>query len=49
MKTSLITAAIAIIALALCSCAFTVNPDGSKSGTVDTAAAMRAIEIFASK
>lgn len=49
MKTSLITAAIAIIALALCSCSFSVNPDGSKSGNVDAESAMRAIEIFAAK
>lgn len=53
MKTSLTTAAIALIAitvaLALQSCAFTVNPDGSKSGTLDGPGVLRAIEILNAK
>jgi hypothetical protein len=44
MKTSIITAAIAIIALLLCSCSFQ-SADGS-SGSIDTTAALRAIEIL---
>jgi hypothetical protein len=37
------------IAAALTSCAFTINPDGSKSGSVDAPAAIRVIEIIATK
>lgn len=47
MKTSLITAAIAIIALMLCSCSLQ-TADGS-SGSVDAASVLRAIEIIAEK
>ena len=47
MKTSLITAAIAIIALTLMSCSLQ-TADGS-SGSVDAASVLKAIEIIAQK
>ena len=44
MKTILI-----LLTLALTSCTFRINADGSKSGSVDGAALARAIEIYATK
>ena len=53
MKTSLITAAVALaaltIGLSLASCNVTVNPDGSKSANVDAAGLVRAIEVLNQK
>jgi hypothetical protein len=45
MKTLILIAALA----GLTSCTLTVSPDGSKSGTVDSASFLRAIEIIATK
>ncbi len=49
LKTALITAAVAMVAIALSSCSLTLGPDGSKSGTIDGAAAAQVIKIFAEK
>lgn len=49
MKISLILITAIGAALALSSCTFQVNPDGSKSGSFDAASAIRAIEILNQK
>lgn len=43
------TIAILLTLAGLTSCTLTVNPDGSKSATVDAPTALRVIEIIATK
>ncbi len=46
MKTKLVLAA---LALCLSSCTLDVREDGSKNATVDSAALLKAIQVFADK